>query len=252
MAAVSKILRKRIARSTFLHHPCSHEQASIVSCCLQSLTSVLPLFERRQTVADTPVAQLHFLTLEDGRKSESKVRSSGRNLPLSNTEPHLISLCCRTILVKLVSTALTGFFYTARRPRLSEKLAFRKYDPVGEYAGCSMLVRRLALPVFYSSPYSQEARFVYGEQDEIAEKRHFNGRSGLYVQGGSATAPGSAGTSVDLIKIYRRRRHRLYEYSSFLNLIACCTVLWTPSADRPQRYDLLQHEFLNGLDEDSN
>lgn len=43
-------------------------------------------------------------------------------------------------MVKLVSTALTGFFYTARRPRLSEKLAFRKYDPVGEYAGCCMLV----------------------------------------------------------------------------------------------------------------
>ncbi len=43
-----------------------------------------------------------------------------------------LSFAFRTILVKLVSTALTGFFYTARRPRLSEKLAFRKYDPMGE------------------------------------------------------------------------------------------------------------------------
>lgn len=37
-----------------------------------------------------------------------------------------------TILVKLVSTAGTGFFYVKKRnPRkLTEKLAFKKYDPV--------------------------------------------------------------------------------------------------------------------------
>ncbi len=36
-----------------------------------------------------------------------------------------------TILVKLVSTADTGYFYVAKRnPRqLTEKLEFRKYDP---------------------------------------------------------------------------------------------------------------------------
>nr|XP_031860697.1 ribosomal protein L33 [Kwoniella shandongensis]KAA5527769.1 ribosomal protein L33 [Kwoniella shandongensis] len=36
----------------------------------------------------------------------------------------------RRILVKLVSTALTGFFYTTSRIRVSEKLAKIKYDPV--------------------------------------------------------------------------------------------------------------------------
>lgn len=39
---------------------------------------------------------------------------------------------CRTIIVKLISTAGTGFFYTTTRPRVAQyKLAFKKYDPVG-------------------------------------------------------------------------------------------------------------------------
>lgn len=37
-----------------------------------------------------------------------------------------------TVLVKLVSTAGTGFFYVKKRnpKKLQEKLAFKKYDPV--------------------------------------------------------------------------------------------------------------------------
>ncbi|EUC60752.1 39S ribosomal protein L33 [Rhizoctonia solani AG-3 Rhs1AP] len=35
----------------------------------------------------------------------------------------------KTILVKLVSTAQTGYFYTTSRPRLGEKLVRMKYDP---------------------------------------------------------------------------------------------------------------------------
>lgn len=37
-----------------------------------------------------------------------------------------------TILVKLVSTAKTGFFFVKKRnpKKLTEKLSFRKYDPV--------------------------------------------------------------------------------------------------------------------------
>lgn len=38
----------------------------------------------------------------------------------------------RRILIRLVSTALTGFFYTTSRPRIAEKMAMMKYDPVGE------------------------------------------------------------------------------------------------------------------------
>ncbi|OCF58636.1 ribosomal protein L33 [Kwoniella mangroviensis CBS 10435] len=36
----------------------------------------------------------------------------------------------RRILVKLVSTALTGYFYTTSRIRVSDKLAKIKYDPI--------------------------------------------------------------------------------------------------------------------------
>ncbi|KAF9091511.1 hypothetical protein BGX23_005089 [Mortierella sp. AD031] len=35
----------------------------------------------------------------------------------------------RTIIVKLLSTAGTGFFYTTRRPRTTPKLSFMKFDP---------------------------------------------------------------------------------------------------------------------------
>ncbi|EIM22986.1 hypothetical protein WALSEDRAFT_15805, partial [Wallemia mellicola CBS 633.66] len=35
----------------------------------------------------------------------------------------------RTVLVRLISTAKTGFFYQCQRPRLSEKLSAMKYDP---------------------------------------------------------------------------------------------------------------------------
>lgn len=46
----------------------------------------------------------------------------------------------RRILVKLVSTALTGFFYTTSRTRLGEKLAMMKYDPKGEYQSYDPIV----------------------------------------------------------------------------------------------------------------
>lgn len=39
----------------------------------------------------------------------------------------------RRILVRLVSSALTGFFYTTSRQRLGEKLTMMKYDPMGEF-----------------------------------------------------------------------------------------------------------------------
>ncbi|BFZ60254.1 54S ribosomal protein L39, mitochondrial [Saitoella coloradoensis] len=35
----------------------------------------------------------------------------------------------RIILVKLVSTAMTGFFYTMKRPRVNAKMSFIKFDP---------------------------------------------------------------------------------------------------------------------------
>ena len=39
----------------------------------------------------------------------------------------------RRILIRLVSTALTGFFYTTSKQRILPKLALRKYDPIGQW-----------------------------------------------------------------------------------------------------------------------
>ena len=38
----------------------------------------------------------------------------------------------RTVFVRLLSAAGTGYFYTFKRPRLAEKMVLRKYDPVGK------------------------------------------------------------------------------------------------------------------------
>lgn len=43
-----------------------------------------------------------------------------------------VTLTDRTIIVRMISTAQTGFFYTTKRVRLnSPKLSAVKYDPVG-------------------------------------------------------------------------------------------------------------------------
>lgn len=36
----------------------------------------------------------------------------------------------RVIVVRLMSAAGTGFFYTVRKQRLKERMVLRKYDPV--------------------------------------------------------------------------------------------------------------------------
>ena len=42
----------------------------------------------------------------------------------------------RRIIVKLMSTALTGFFYTTKRLRTSDKLSMVKFDPRGASFAC--------------------------------------------------------------------------------------------------------------------
>ncbi|KAK7030775.1 hypothetical protein R3P38DRAFT_871850 [Favolaschia claudopus] len=38
----------------------------------------------------------------------------------------------RTVIVRLLSTAQTGFFYTRTRVRVGPKLSAVKYDPMGD------------------------------------------------------------------------------------------------------------------------
>lgn len=46
----------------------------------------------------------------------------------------------RVILVKLLSTAGTGFNYIKSRPRISPKLSLMKYDPMGKMQRTSLTV----------------------------------------------------------------------------------------------------------------
>lgn len=44
----------------------------------------------------------------------------------------------RTISVRLISTALTGYYRTYVRPRTHRPLSFLKYDPVGMFVACPL------------------------------------------------------------------------------------------------------------------
>ncbi|KAI0791802.1 hypothetical protein C8Q75DRAFT_715134 [Abortiporus biennis] len=52
---------------------------------------------------------------------------------LLNRSHGLISVSLSTIIVRMISTAQTGFFYTTQRLRQGPTLAAVKYDPKGEY-----------------------------------------------------------------------------------------------------------------------
>lgn len=48
----------------------------------------------------------------------------------------------RMISVRLISMAMTGFFYSFTRPRTSRPMSMLKYDPVGTFAPFACLARR--------------------------------------------------------------------------------------------------------------
>lgn len=54
-----------------------------------------------------------------------------RTRTLRNLSHHFNNRKNSTLIVRLISTAQTGFFYTTQRPRLGPKLAAVKYDPQG-------------------------------------------------------------------------------------------------------------------------
>lgn len=39
----------------------------------------------------------------------------------------------RVVVVRLMSAAGTGFYYTVKKARGKEKMVLRKYDPIGEH-----------------------------------------------------------------------------------------------------------------------
>lgn len=80
----------------------------------------------------------------------------------------LLTVVCRTIIVRLISTAQTGYFYTAQRLRIGPRLAAVKYDPRGASGHlCSCLSTPLTVHI-----HSEEPSSVCGEQEDIEEVAH--------------------------------------------------------------------------------
>ena len=66
-----------------------------------------------------------------------------RTRTLRNLFYHFNNRKNSTLIVRLISTAQTGFFYTTQRPRLGPKLAAVKYDPQGP---CVCHITSLPIP----------------------------------------------------------------------------------------------------------
>lgn len=79
----------------------------------------------------------------------------------------------RVILVKLVSSAGTGYNYVKSRPRISPKLSMMKYDPMGKSTFSELTFGlpfsfRLPFPFLCAHAYSQAACSLYrNEENEI-------------------------------------------------------------------------------------
>lgn len=66
----------------------------------------------------------------------------------------------RVIIVRLLSQAMTGFFYSFRRPRTSTPMSMMKYDPIGAFFLGAPCVRRPpgASPASNSEPARADLR----------------------------------------------------------------------------------------------
>ena len=90
----------------------------------------------------------------------------------SLSAPFVCGMLTRTLLVKLLSTAGTGFFYTTKRPRVAlYKLAFRKFDPIGPSGALAAPIESpcadARVHVCPPPAHSAAARPVQGGQDQI-------------------------------------------------------------------------------------
>lgn len=52
----------------------------------------------------------------------------------------------RVVIVRLLSQAMTGFYYSFSRPRTSKPMSLLKYDPIGAYLLPTLLPFRYSFP----------------------------------------------------------------------------------------------------------
>jgi len=76
----------------------------------------------------SPNSELAFLYLHNHGQGQSQVRLFAAAQKIGVLAEEIIA---RTIVVRLLSTARTGFFYTMTRQRLKPPINTVKYDPVG-------------------------------------------------------------------------------------------------------------------------
>ena len=99
-----------------------------------------------------------LVVVRDGAEEQSQVR-------LMLTFRHnCIDQIPRTLIVRLISTAQTGFFYTKVRPRLGPRLSAVKYDPVG--ASRRLLVIDLLTDYVLFPAYSEVQGTLRREQED--------------------------------------------------------------------------------------
>lgn len=77
---------------------------------------------------------------------KSKAKSVSFHYTKEKISTHLF--LHRTLIVRLISTAQTGFFYTKVRRRLGPKLSAVKYDPVGKKIYVCLLGRKILIMIF--------------------------------------------------------------------------------------------------------
>jgi ribosomal protein L33 len=93
-------------------------------------------------------------TIDYGREGESQV------LPFTfyTTLPVVETPQNRTMIVRLISTAQTGFFYTTQRLRQGPKLSAVKYDPKGPLHSPELIMQNLSLIFALTSKTARAVR----------------------------------------------------------------------------------------------
>ena len=93
-------------------------------------------------------------TINHGREGESQVLPFTFYTTLTVVEPPQN----RTMIVRLISTAQTGFFYTTQRLRQGPKLSAIKYDPKGPLHSPEFIMKNLSLIFALTSKTARAVR----------------------------------------------------------------------------------------------
>ena len=91
----------------------------------------------------------------------------------------LLTIIRRTIIIRLISTAQTGYFYTTQRVRTGPKLSAVKYDPIGLATRCPLQYHRTHLfsprqqnPEYFSWRVGRQENDIFTLHSRVASIRY--------------------------------------------------------------------------------